>query len=119
MAIIELYPKLTRRFIAPSPVKSIYMIALAASTQDTDNAPHTPHLAARERKLTQYHNSPLLLSSSSADNRHVSTTLHLYVHCASLAPRNRIFINLWRPNAEDVEVTIFMVVYSVFIAGRG
>lgn len=61
---------------------------------------------------------PSLLSSSSADNRHVSTTLDLYVHGASLAPRNRFFINLWRPNAEDVEVTIFMVVYSVFIAGR-
>lgn len=48
-----------------------------------------------------------------ADNRHVSTALDLYVHGAHLAPRNRLFINLWRPNAENVEVTIFMAMYSL------
>lgn len=35
------------------------------------------------------------------------------MHGAHLAPRNRLFINLWRPNAENVEVTIFMAMYSL------
>lgn len=50
---------------------------------------------------------------SPADNRPLSAALDLYVHGARLASRNRIFINLWRPNAENVEVTIFMAMYSL------
>ena len=49
-----------------------------------------------------------------ADNRAVPKPIDLHVHGARLAPRNRIFINLRRPNAENVEVTIYG---HVFIAG--
>lgn len=51
----------------------------------------------------------------SADDRPVSTALNLHVHSSSLVTRNRIFINLWCPNAENVEVTCikFIAMYSL------
>lgn len=60
-----------------------------------------------------FNNGIILPLFPSADNRPVSTTFHLHVHGSRLVARNRIFINLWRLNAENVEVTFakFIAIY--------